>query len=175
MNGKIIIYSTDVHRDAGKAKLGEMAAAEALGVKCDCHLSSAWLIFIERSDRAAFLELAREEVKMPRLSNEEWEEYCQKADALRERGVQVGDILVCDEGARPKPHEYTGKLHVRISEYCLIDGTGPRFFVHGFQRGLVAYVLGVTDETQMIAPETKLRVVEKFKSSVVLEKCDVSN
>lgn len=63
MDGKIIIYSTDVHRDAGKAKLGVVAAAEALGVKCDVRLSSAWMIHIDRKDRAAFLDLAREEAE----------------------------------------------------------------------------------------------------------------
>jgi hypothetical protein len=109
-----------------------------------------------------------------RLSKEEWEAYCQKADALRERGVQVGDVLVCDEGARPKLHSHTGKLHVRVSEYCVIDGTGPRFFVHGFHRGLVAYVLGVTDETQVIEPGAKLRVIKKFEHSVLLERCDAN-
>jgi len=61
MDGKIIIYPSDVHRDTGKAKLGVTAAAEALDVKCDLRLSSAWMIYIERGDRAAFLELAREE------------------------------------------------------------------------------------------------------------------
>lgn len=109
---------------------------------------------------------------MPSLNSKEWEAYCQKADALRERGVQVGDVLVCDAGARLEPHEHTGKLHVRISEYGVIDGTGPRFFVHGHYRGLVAYVPGVTDETQVIAPGTKLRVVKKFEHSVVLESVD---
>ncbi len=61
MEGKVIIYSTDVHRDMGRAKLGVAAAADALGVKCDLRLSSAWMIYIERRDRATFLELAREE------------------------------------------------------------------------------------------------------------------
>ena len=61
MNGKVLIYSTDVHRDAGKAKLGVTAAADALGVKCDLRLSSVWLISIDRDDRAAFVALAREE------------------------------------------------------------------------------------------------------------------
>lgn len=63
MNGKVIIYPTDVHLDAGKARLGVMAAADALGVKCDLRLSSAWLIFIDRRDRAAFVALAREQVE----------------------------------------------------------------------------------------------------------------
>ena len=61
MDGKINIYPSDVHRDTDKAKLGVVAAAEALGVKCDVRLSSAWFIFIEREDRTAFLEFAREE------------------------------------------------------------------------------------------------------------------
>lgn len=63
MDGKIIIYPSDVHRDTGKAKLGVMAAADALGIKCDLRLSSAWLIFIDRDDRAAFVVLAREEAE----------------------------------------------------------------------------------------------------------------
>jgi len=57
----MIIYSTDVHRDAGRAKLSVMAAAEALGIKCDLRLSSAWVIHINIRDRPAFLELARGE------------------------------------------------------------------------------------------------------------------
>lgn len=61
MDGKINIYPSDVHRDIGKAKLGVMAAAEALDVKCDLLLSSVWFIFIEREDRMTFLEFAREE------------------------------------------------------------------------------------------------------------------
>lgn len=61
MDGRIIIYPSDVHRDIDKAKLGVASAAEALGVECDLRLSSAWRIFIDRSDRVAFLELAKEE------------------------------------------------------------------------------------------------------------------
>ena len=107
-----------------------------------------------------------------RLSKSEWEEYCRESDAMRERGVQVGDVLICDEGARPKRHEYTKKPHVRITEHSIIDGTGPRFFIHGYRMGLVAYVpafIQDQDETRTIEPGTKFRVVEKFKSSVVLE------
>ena len=99
-----------------------------------------------------------------RLSKLEWEEYCRESDAMRERGVQVGDILVCDEGATPQCHEYTKKPCVRITEHAIIDGTGPRFFIHGYRMGLVAYV---PDEE--IQPGAEFRVVEKFKSSVVLE------
>lgn len=61
MDGKIIIYSTDVHHNIGRAKLGVAAAADALGVECDLRLSSAWIIFIGHRDRATFLEFAREE------------------------------------------------------------------------------------------------------------------
>ena len=85
------------------------------------------------------------------LTNSEWKDYCQKSEALRERGVQVGDVLMCDEGARPKSHPHTGKLHVRIILNAIIERTGPRFFIHGYQRGLVAYVPGFIqdqDETQ---------------------------
>ncbi len=107
-----------------------------------------------------------------RLSKPDWEEYCKKSEVMREHGVQVGDVLICDEGARPKFHEYTKKPHVRITEYCLIDGTGPRFFVHGFRNGLVAYVPDFNqdcDETQVIPPGTEFRVVKKFEHSVVLK------
>lgn len=107
---------------------------------------------------------------MPQLSKEAWDKYCQEADALRERGVLVGDVLVCDEGAQPRLHAHTQKPCVRISEYCVIDGTGPRFFVHGFHRGLVGYV---PDETY-IEPGTKLRVTKKFEHSVVLELQDAN-
>ncbi len=63
MDGKIVIYSTDVHQDADKAKPGVMAASKALGVECDCLTPLAWVIHINIRDRAAFLELAREEAK----------------------------------------------------------------------------------------------------------------
>jgi len=63
MDGKINIYPSDVHRDLGKAKLGVVIAAQALGVKYDIRLSSVWFIFIEREDRMTFLEFAREEAE----------------------------------------------------------------------------------------------------------------
>ena len=72
---------------------------------------------------------------------DDFEAYCKKTDALRERGVQVGDILICNEGARPIPHQHTGRPCVRVSEYCIIDGTGPRFFIHGFIVGLLRMFL----------------------------------
>jgi len=103
------------------------------------------------------------------LNKEEWEQYWKDSDALRERGVLVGDVLVCDKGARLKPHPHTGKMCVRISEYCIIDGMGPRFFVHDGYKGLVAYVPEFKDENQVIPAGTKLEVVKKFESSVVLK------
>ena len=60
-NSTIVIYPTDVHRDPDKARLGVVAAAEALDVKYDLLMSSSWIIFIERKDQATFLEFAREE------------------------------------------------------------------------------------------------------------------
>ena len=59
----IRIYPTDVHRDVGKARLGVAAAAEALGVECDCRLASMWSIAIEPKDRAVFIEIAKAEVE----------------------------------------------------------------------------------------------------------------
>lgn len=101
---------------------------------------------------------------MTRLNEEDWNEYCRKAEALRERGVQVGDVLCCDDGATPTLHPATNKPHVRISEYSIIDGTGPRFFVHGFAKGLVAYV-----PDGKIPAGAKLRVVDRFEKSAVLK------
>ncbi len=60
MNNRIVVYSTDVHRDAAKAKLGVEAAAEALGIECDCRLMSAWWVYVDRKDQKAFLGIARE-------------------------------------------------------------------------------------------------------------------
>lgn len=60
MENKITIYSADVHQDASKARVGVLAAAQALGVECNLSMSALWLIHVDRSDRAAFLELARE-------------------------------------------------------------------------------------------------------------------
>jgi len=90
--------------------------------------------------------------------------YLQEAAKMRERGVQIGDILICDEGACPREHKYTGKPHVRIMEHCIIDNTGPRFFIHGFRHGLVAYVPNKT-----IQPGTTFQVVKNFGSSVELQ------
>ena len=103
---------------------------------------------------------------------DDFEEYCKKSDALRERGVCVGDILICDEGARPTPHHHTRRLCVRVMEHCIIDGTGPRFFIHGHFKGLVAYVPDFVqdpDNTKTIQPGTEFQVVKKFASSVILK------
>lgn len=94
---------------------------------------------------------------------------------MLERGVQVGDVLICDEGARPKSHHNTGRHHVRISPRSIIDDTEPRFFIHGFPQGLVAYVpefVQDADNTQVIQPETKFRVMLKLISSVVLQQVE---
>lgn len=101
------------------------------------------------------------------LSDDAWAEYCKKTDALLKRGVQVDDVLICDEGAKPKPHHVTGKMHVRVSYNCVIDGTGPRYFVHGCPRGIVAYVPEYSADN-VIPAGTKLVVRKKFKSSVLL-------
>lgn len=98
------------------------------------------------------------------MSPSEFQEYCRKADAMRKLGVQVGDVLTCDEGAVARKHPQTGRLCVRISEYCVLDSTGPRFFVHGFHRGLVANV-----QCGRIPEGAKLRVVAKREKSVDLE------
>jgi hypothetical protein len=59
-----IIYPSDVNPDVGKARLGVAAAAEALGVTCNCRLSTMWRIEIDNKDVPTFLELAREEAKL---------------------------------------------------------------------------------------------------------------
>jgi len=99
------------------------------------------------------------------------EEYNRKFTAMRERGVQVGDILICDEGARPIPHYHTKRLHVRVTPYDIIDGTGPRFFIHGLKNGLVAYIpdfVQDSDNTQVIQPGAKFQVIKKLDSSIIL-------
>jgi hypothetical protein len=58
-----IIYPSDVNPDVGKARLGVAAAAEALGVTCNCTLASMWRIEIDKQDVPTFLEFAREEAK----------------------------------------------------------------------------------------------------------------
>ncbi len=62
MENRIIIYATDIALNVDKAKLAVIAAAEELGVKYDCQLSQSWKIWIDKSDRATFLELVREKV-----------------------------------------------------------------------------------------------------------------
>jgi hypothetical protein len=57
----MIIRPSDVHDDAAKARLGVGLACEALGVECDLRLSSQWMVKIDGNERAAFIELAKEE------------------------------------------------------------------------------------------------------------------
>ena len=57
----MIIRPSDVHDDAAKARLGVGLACEALGVECDLRLSSQRLVKIDGNERAAFIELAKEE------------------------------------------------------------------------------------------------------------------
>ncbi len=61
----MIIRPSDVHKDAGKAKLGVMLAARELGIECNCTLSSQWIVRIDGNERDAFLELAREAAENP--------------------------------------------------------------------------------------------------------------
>lgn len=105
------------------------------------------------------------------MSPTEWDVYCKKCDALMKRGPQVGDILLCDEGARPKPHHVTGKLCVRVRLLAIIEGPEPRLFVNGFKHGMVAYVPQF-DEARPIPAGTRLKVVARSTSSCVLEKAD---
>lgn len=100
------------------------------------------------------------------------EGYNQKFQEMLDRGVQVDDVLICDEGARPRPHFVTKRLCVRVLPWCIIDGTGPRYFIHGLQKGLVAYVpefVQDSDNTEVIQPGTKFRVIRKFDSSIILQ------
>lgn len=59
----MIIYPSDVHEDFGKAKMGVLATALALGVECNCNLMSQWLVKIDGNELKSFLELAREEAE----------------------------------------------------------------------------------------------------------------
>ena len=56
----MIIRPTDIHEDFGKAKLGFVQAADALGVEFDCKLMSMWRVDINGNELETFLQLARE-------------------------------------------------------------------------------------------------------------------
>lgn len=70
MEGKCIIeyqevyqkphLGTEVEKVAAIAKRAVMAAAEALGVEGNFKMTRSWLVHIDKLDRSAFLELARE-------------------------------------------------------------------------------------------------------------------
>lgn len=93
------------------------------------------------------------------------DQYITKVEACLKRGVKVGDILICDNGAQPVIHQMTKRPCVRISYCCMVeDGVDPRFFVHGASRGLVAYV-----EDKPIVPGTKFKVTRHNGASVNLE------
>jgi hypothetical protein len=57
----MIIRSTDINDDLGLAKLGFVAAAQALEVEFNCTLTTMWRVEIDPNDQNAFLELAKEE------------------------------------------------------------------------------------------------------------------
>ena len=61
MDSKIILYPTDVHKDIEKARSGVESAAEALEVECDCSRTGLWIVWVNRKDLRAFLDLAKEE------------------------------------------------------------------------------------------------------------------
>jgi hypothetical protein len=61
----MIIKPSDVHEDAGKAKLGVLLVAKELGIECNCTLSSQWIVRIDGNERETFLELAREAAEKP--------------------------------------------------------------------------------------------------------------
>ncbi len=62
----MMIRPSDVHDDFGRAKIGVMAASQALGIDCDCRLMSMWRVDIDGNERETFLELAREEAEYDR-------------------------------------------------------------------------------------------------------------
>jgi len=59
----MIIHPNDVHEDCGRAKIGVVSAARALGIEFNCSLASQWLVKIDGNEREAFLELAHEEAE----------------------------------------------------------------------------------------------------------------
>jgi len=59
----MIICSTEVHPDAGKARLGVDLAADALGIRVNTKTPSMWHIDCKLADLETFLELAREEAR----------------------------------------------------------------------------------------------------------------
>ncbi len=56
----MIIRPTDINDDPDRAKLGFVAAAQALEVEFNCALTTMWRVEIDPKDQKAFLELARE-------------------------------------------------------------------------------------------------------------------
>ncbi len=52
----MIIRPADVHADVNKVRLAVVLTARALGVECDCKLSSMWQVAIDGNELAVFLE-----------------------------------------------------------------------------------------------------------------------
>lgn len=63
MIDKIIIYPAEIHQDTNKAKLAVATIAKELGVKCNCRLSSMLVVWIDPSEKDAFLQLAKESIQ----------------------------------------------------------------------------------------------------------------
>ena len=60
MDNKIVFFPTDVHRDIEKARFGVELAAETLEVEYDCTRTGLWIVWVDRKDLRAFLNLAKE-------------------------------------------------------------------------------------------------------------------
>ena len=56
----MIIRSTDIHEDLGRAKIGFVQAASDLGVEFNCNLLFMWQVDIDGNELKPFLELAKE-------------------------------------------------------------------------------------------------------------------
>lgn len=59
---RIIVHAEDIFPLANVtlAKMAIMSTASDLGVKCDHQLTMSWRVWVPKSDRKAFLDLARE-------------------------------------------------------------------------------------------------------------------
>ncbi len=65
----MVIRSTDICEDSGRARLGVGLAAKALGVECNMDLLTLWRVNISDGDRQAFIDIARECAASPENYN----------------------------------------------------------------------------------------------------------
>lgn len=96
-----------------------------------------------------------------------WEQQLQSYHELRDRGLQLGDVVTCADATRVRRHKHTNKPHVRVRPDASLGDQDRGFVAEDGDKGLVAYVSGVAADAEIPAG-TQFSVVELREHSARL-------